>query len=185
MALRIAKRKPIKGEKVSIIIEESGRITFSGKAIRLTPQMTKMLVHLCDRSPRICTQEQLLVAIRPPTRHDDQVDVNVVKTMISKLRERLLFLTDLEIVETVRGVGYRVPNYVEMHTNVHDGEVIRIPSDIFAMLTNLTFEARKPFDQVVREVLIEGGKTVQRRALAAMSELPKDDETFIEEDPWS
>ncbi len=182
MALRISKRKPIKGEKVSVIVEESGRITLSGKSVRLTPQMTKMFVHLCDRSPRICTQEQLLVAIRPPTRHDDQVDVNIIKTMISKLRERISYLTDLEIIETVRGVGYRIPNYVEMHTNVNDGETMRIPSDVFAMLVNLAFEARKPFDEVVREVLVEGGKAVQKRVMAEMDD--EEPETFLD-DPWS
>ena len=184
MPLRIAKRKPLKGEKLVIIAEETGRLTCGDASVRLPPQMLKMFVHLADRSPRIVTREQILILTRPPANKDEEVDVNIVKTLVSNLRGRLNYLTDLEVVETVRGVGYRIPNYVEVHTNVNEGETLRIPGDVFGMLVNLAFELGQPFDKVVRDVLVEGGRVLQKRVLSEMAKDPDPPESFVE-DPWS
>lgn len=184
MSMRIAKRTPVQGEQLVIVVEESGRVTCGTKSVRMTPGQIKLFIHMADRSPRICTREQIMVAIRPPSRHDEEIEVDSVKVLVSKLRNVLDHVTDMEVIETVRGVGYRIPNYVEVRTNVNEGENIRIPSDVFAMLINLAFEAKKPLQDTIREVLIEGGKLVQERVNKEIDENLLGNESF-KDDPWA
>lgn len=177
MPLRIAKRTPLDGEVLKLVVEETGRVTGSGKTVHLTPQETKLVVHMADRSPRTCTREQLIMVVRPPSHRDEAVDLDLIKVLVSRIREKLKVITDLEVIETVRGVGYRIPNYVEISTNMIEGETIRVPADVFAMLVSLTFDAGEDLDKVIRRVLVAGGKKVQQ-------ELANEKKEETDDDPW-
>lgn len=183
MPMRVANKTPLKGERLVIVIEEAGRMTANGRTVKIGGQIAKLLVHLADRSPRVCTQEQIMVAVSPDIRDTDDIDISLIKVLVSKARKTLEVLTDMMVIETVRGVGYRIPNYVEIRTNINSGERISVPDDVFAMLVNLAFEANKSLDAVVRECLIEGGKIVQHKVMKEIAERDGDINELLD-DPW-
>ena len=106
MAMRLAARKPLVGESVSFIVEEDGKVTHRGKEVKLTQAMAKLLIHMADRKPRTVTMEQLAVVFKMQGSRAE-VDPTSAKVHISRIRAALRKLTDIEVIETVRGVGYR------------------------------------------------------------------------------
>ncbi|MEO1208406.1 MAG: helix-turn-helix domain-containing protein [Cyanobacteria bacterium J06638_20] len=184
MTMRIASRKPTNGQKIKLVVEDTGKVTGMGKTTRLTFQEARMLIHMADRSPRTCTPEQIMVAVKPPSKEDDLINIEQAKVLVSKTRQKLRKITDMEIIETVRGLGYRIPNYIEVMTNIKGGETLRIQSDIFAMLVSLSFEAKEPLEDVVREVLMIGGREKKLRVLRKIAEEEKHMDDFQEEDAW-
>ena len=134
-----------------------------------------------DRTPRVCTPEQLLVAIRPPTRHDELINLDHPKVLISKVRRSLQLLTDLEVIETGRSVGYRVPNYVEIMTDIESGEKVRIDSEQFAGLVHLSFISNSNIATIIERVITAGGKIVEAEI---MKDIKETDGGAGEVDAW-
>jgi phosphate regulon transcriptional regulator PhoB len=74
-----------------------------GKAIDLTATEFKLMTILAQRRGRVQTREQLL---RDVWDYDSLIDTRTVDTHVRRLREKLG--PDADILDTVRGVGYRV-----------------------------------------------------------------------------
>jgi two-component system, OmpR family, response regulator len=81
------------------------KVTRAGKAIDLLPREFALLEHLLRRKGRVQTRTMLLEAVwdihfEPQT--------NVVETHVSRLRGKVDKPFDRDLIETVRGAGYRI-----------------------------------------------------------------------------
>lgn len=81
------------------------RVTRAGQEIPLLPREFTLLEHLLRRKGRVQTRTMLLEAVWDIT-FDPQT--NVVETHISRLRAKVDRPFDNELIETVRGAGYRI-----------------------------------------------------------------------------
>jgi two-component system phosphate regulon response regulator PhoB len=78
------------------------RAWVAGEEVTLTALELKLLVTLCDRRGRVQTRERLLSDVWGI---DADVTSRTVDTHVKRLREKLGKMGD--VIETVRGVGYR------------------------------------------------------------------------------
>ena len=83
----------------------SRRVTRAGQEIDLLPREFALLEHLLRRKGRVQTRTMLLEAV-----WDISFDpmTNVVETHISRLRAKVDRPFDSELIQTVRGAGYRI-----------------------------------------------------------------------------
>jgi two-component system phosphate regulon response regulator PhoB len=83
--------------------EELHEVTVDGIPVELTPTEFRLLGLLMERKGRVQTREQLLVNVWD---HDEDMETRTVDTHVRRLRDKLGTAADM--IETVRGVGYRV-----------------------------------------------------------------------------
>lgn len=83
----------------------SRKVTRSGKPIDLLPREFALLEHLLRRKGRVQTRTMLLEAVWDI--HFDPL-TNIVETHISRLRGKVDKDYDVQLIETVRGAGYRI-----------------------------------------------------------------------------
>jgi len=105
---RMAKEEPGGGKqplKVADIVldEELHRVTLEGKVVDLTATEFKLLKLLMQRKGRVQSRENLLVNV---WNYDTDTETRTIDTHIRRLREKLSDRANL--IETVRGVGYRI-----------------------------------------------------------------------------
>lgn len=81
------------------------KVTRAGKPVDLLPREFALLEHLLRRKGRVQTRTMLLEAVWD-IHFDPQT--NVVETHISRLRAKVDKPFDRDLVETVRGAGYRI-----------------------------------------------------------------------------
>lgn len=81
------------------------RVTRAGREIPLLPREFTLLEHLLRRKGRVQTRTMLLEAVWD-INFDPQT--NVVETHISRLRAKVDKPFDRDLIETVRGAGYRI-----------------------------------------------------------------------------
>ncbi|MFO1144883.1 MAG: response regulator transcription factor [Amaricoccus sp.] len=81
------------------------RVTRAGRTIDLLPRELALLEHLLRRKGRVQTRTMLLEAVWD-IHFDPQT--NVVETHVSRLRRKIDKAFDTELIETVRGAGYRI-----------------------------------------------------------------------------
>lgn len=81
------------------------KVTRAGETIDLLPREFTLLEHLLRRKGRIQTRTMLLEAVWD-IHFDPQT--NVVETHISRLRSKIDKPFDSELIQTVRGSGYRI-----------------------------------------------------------------------------
>ncbi|SDJ69969.1 DNA-binding response regulator, OmpR family, contains REC and winged-helix (wHTH) domain [Actinopolyspora mzabensis] len=87
-------------------IDRSGRkVSWAGDPIALSPREYKLLVALASRPGTVLTKEDLLQAVWG---NDQEVTRNVVEVYVGYLRRKLDAVGAGELVETVRGHGYRM-----------------------------------------------------------------------------
>lgn len=84
---------------------EKHELRVAGKAVELTATEFRLLRLLLSRKGRVQSRENLLVNV---WNYESDVETRTVDTHIRRLREKLGAHGDL--IETVRGVGYRVAN---------------------------------------------------------------------------
>lgn len=82
---------------------EKHRITVAGNEIDLTATEFKLLRLLIERKGRVQSRENLLVNV---WNYEADIETRTVDTHIRRLREKLG--NEANIIQTVRGVGYRV-----------------------------------------------------------------------------
>ena len=88
----------------SVSLNESlHEVTVNGRAIDLTPTEFRLLMILMKRKGRVQSRENLLVNV---WNYDSETETRTIDTHIRRLREKLEEASDL--IETVRGVGYRM-----------------------------------------------------------------------------
>ncbi len=81
------------------------KVTRGGRVIDLLPREFALLEHLMRRKGRVQTRTMLMEAVWDI--HYDPL-TNVVDTHISRLRAKIDKPFDTELIETVRGSGYRI-----------------------------------------------------------------------------
>ena len=86
-----------------ILDEEMHSVTVKGKAVELTATEFKLLKLLMERKGRVQSRENLLVNV---WNYDTDTETRTIDTHVRRLREKLG--SEAGILETVRGVGYRV-----------------------------------------------------------------------------
>ncbi|MEM7672229.1 MAG: response regulator transcription factor [Verrucomicrobiota bacterium] len=85
------------------IDEELHKLTVDGEEVELTATEFRLLKLLMERRGRVQTRENLLINV---WNYDSDIETRTVDTHVRRLREKLG--EDVNIIETVRGVGYRV-----------------------------------------------------------------------------
>ncbi len=83
--------------------DETHEVIVSGQAIELTATEFKLLKLLMERSGRVQTRDNLLVNV---WNYETDTETRTIDTHIRRLREKLGPAAN--IIETVRGVGYRI-----------------------------------------------------------------------------
>lgn len=78
-------------------------VTVRGKPVEMTATEFKLLAVLMERRGRVQSREQLL---RDVWEYDSLIDTRTVDTHVRRVREKLGSAAD--ILDTVRGVGYRI-----------------------------------------------------------------------------
>lgn len=86
-----------------LLDDELHAVTLAGAEIELTATEFKLLKLLMERKGRVQTRENLLVNV---WNYDTDTETRTIDTHIRRLREKLGERSDL--IETVRGVGYRI-----------------------------------------------------------------------------
>lgn len=86
-----------------LLDEELHAVTLAGAEVDLTATEFKLLKLLMERKGRVQTRENLLVNV---WNYDTDTETRTIDTHIRRLREKLGERSDL--IETVRGVGYRI-----------------------------------------------------------------------------
>jgi two-component system OmpR family response regulator len=79
----------------------SGRVTVDGRAVTLTSHEYKVLAYLMHRPNRIVPRSELIEHLYA---QDFDRESNTVEVFIGRLRRKL----PAELIETVRGLGYRL-----------------------------------------------------------------------------
>ena len=83
--------------------EESHHVTVSNNLIDLTATEFKLLKLLMEQKGRVQSRENLLVNV---WNYDTDTETRTIDTHVRRLREKLG--VEHNIIETVRGVGYRI-----------------------------------------------------------------------------
>ena len=80
-----------------------------GRSIDITTRDVEVLAYLAERPGCVVTREDLLQGVWGYAKVE-RVETRCVDMQISKLRRRLAEIVDADVVETVRGAGYRIPS---------------------------------------------------------------------------
>ena len=83
--------------------EDQHLLQVEGKNVELTATEFKLLKLLIERKGRVQSRESLLTNV---WQYESDTETRTVDTHIRRLRKKLG--TQAEIIETIRGVGYRV-----------------------------------------------------------------------------
>lgn len=86
-----------------LLDDELHAVTIAGAEIELTATEFKLLKLLMERKGRVQSRENLLVNV---WNYDTDTETRTIDTHIRRLREKLGARS--ELIETVRGVGYRI-----------------------------------------------------------------------------
>lgn len=86
-----------------ILDDEMHAVTIGGNPVELTATEFKLLKLLMERKGRVQSRENLLVNV---WNYDTDTETRTIDTHIRRLREKLG--TRSNLIETVRGVGYRI-----------------------------------------------------------------------------
>ncbi|MEZ4240001.1 MAG: response regulator transcription factor [Myxococcota bacterium] len=83
------------------------RLEVDGRTVEVTPRDVEILAYLAERKDRVVARDELLHDIWG-FRRTDRVETRCVDMHLSKLRRKIAQVTAEELIETVRGAGYRV-----------------------------------------------------------------------------
>lgn len=86
-----------------VLDEDMHSVTVAGEPVELTATEFKLLKLLMERKGRVQSRENLLVNV---WNYDTDTETRTIDTHIRRLREKLS--EEAAMIETVRGVGYRV-----------------------------------------------------------------------------
>ncbi|MBR2569205.1 MAG: response regulator transcription factor [Paenibacillus sp.] len=84
---------------------QRGEVHYPGEIIPLTQHEFRLLHFLMRHPNQILTREQMIAELYP---HQEKVVIDrTIDVHIGKLREKLSYDGDRELIETIRGMGYR------------------------------------------------------------------------------
>lgn len=96
-------RKNILVHRNVTIDVEKHKLQVNGETVELTATEFKLLSLLMERKGRVQTRENLLINV---WNYEADIETRTVDTHIRRLREKLG--SEADMIETVRGVGYRI-----------------------------------------------------------------------------
>ncbi|WP_134704398.1 response regulator transcription factor [Ammoniphilus sp. YIM 78166] len=82
-----------------------GEVHYRGETIQLTKHEFKLLYFFMRHPNQILSREQIIEELYP--NHEKMVTERTIDVHVGKLREKLKFDGTQELIETVRGMGYR------------------------------------------------------------------------------
>ncbi len=86
----------------SLILDtRSGRVTVAGAEVKLTAQEYKLLSYLLHHTDKIVSRTELTEHIYD---QDFDRDSNTIEVFVNRIRKKI----NLDIIKTVRGLGYRI-----------------------------------------------------------------------------
>ncbi|HSI42276.1 MAG TPA: response regulator transcription factor [Xanthobacteraceae bacterium] len=77
----------------------SGRVTVSGRAVKLTSHEYRLLAYLMHHTGRVVSRTELVEHLYD---QDFDRDSNTIEVFVGRLRKKL----DIDVIQTVRGLGY-------------------------------------------------------------------------------
>ncbi len=92
----------------AIVDAEALRLVTDRGEVDLSPRDVALLAYLAERAGKVVGRDELLREVWGYAR-TERVETRCVDMHLSKLRRKVQGVTDGELVETVRGAGYRVP----------------------------------------------------------------------------
>jgi two-component system response regulator RegX3 len=98
------RRFPVGGSTVDV---DALQLEGERGAVPLSPRDIEILAYLSERAGRVISRDELLRSIWGFQRLD-HVETRCVDMHLSKLRRKIGQATETELIETVRGAGYRV-----------------------------------------------------------------------------
>ncbi|MEM9070263.1 MAG: response regulator transcription factor [Myxococcota bacterium] len=119
---RCRRRSELVPQRLSLgpveIDPQHGEVTVDGNPVHLTTVELRLLVDLVTRKGRVQRRQELIDRVWP----EADPGPRTVDTHVRRLREKLGPAADL--IETVRGVGYRVPRDEERDEELHLAKVV-------------------------------------------------------------
>ncbi|MBX2800263.1 MAG: response regulator transcription factor [Myxococcales bacterium] len=101
------KNVPVRFELGPAVIDADAlQLEIDGECLALTRRDVKLLGYLTERPGRVVSREELLLDVWG-YQCVDRVETRCVDMHISKFRRRLAEISDVELIETVRGAGYK------------------------------------------------------------------------------
>ncbi len=94
--------RPLQAGRIVVDVDRY-EVTVAGRPLELTATEFRLLSLLMERKGRVQSREQLLANV---WNYDEEMETRTVDTHIRRIREKLG--EDASIIDTVRGVGYRV-----------------------------------------------------------------------------
>ena len=80
---------------------KSGRVTVDGRPVKLTAHEYKVLEYLMHHSGKVVSRTELTEHVYD---QDFDRDSNTIEVFVGRLRKKL----GIDVIETVRGMGYRI-----------------------------------------------------------------------------
>jgi len=111
--VRVQLRRRTEERETSVVLSfgslelhvDEGRVTLAGEELALTKTEFRLLCHFAQQPKRVWNRDQLLVHVWG---YDYSGDGRLVDTHIARLRAKIeRDPTDPQIIQTVRGLGYR------------------------------------------------------------------------------
>lgn len=104
---RLSKTSEAEGGRIQVgpvvIDEELHELRVAGRKVGLSATEFRLLKRLMEKKGKVQSRENLLLKV---WNYDSDIETRTVDTHVRRLREKLG--NDVNIIETVRGVGYRV-----------------------------------------------------------------------------
>ncbi|MDR1951175.1 MAG: response regulator transcription factor [Bacteroidales bacterium] len=94
----------LQSDDLKLYVDEH-RVVRGKKEIKLTLQEFKLLKYLMENKSRIMSRTQILDAVWG---HNYDTNTNVIDVYISYLRNKIDTDSSVKLIETVKGVGYRI-----------------------------------------------------------------------------
>jgi len=88
-----------------VVGERDNEVVVGGRRIRLTPAEYRLLVTLVRNAGRVVTHKTLIERVWGP---DALVSTNNLKSLVGRLRAKIEVSPNTPIIESERGMGYRV-----------------------------------------------------------------------------
>lgn len=84
-----------------VLNTRNGRVTVDGEAVRLTAQEYKLLAYMMHHSDKVVSRTELTEHLYD---QDFDRDSNTIEVFVNRIRKKL----PVDIIKTVRGLGYRL-----------------------------------------------------------------------------
>jgi two-component system OmpR family response regulator len=97
-----------------VLNTRNGRVTVDGEAVKLTAQEYKLLAYMMHHADKVVSRTELTEHLYD---QDFDRDSNTIEVFVNRIRKKL----PVEIIKTVRGLGYRLEAPADIQTDTRAG----------------------------------------------------------------